>query len=709
MRTRDRLPGGMLRTIRSATLALALCGAAAQPALADRLTLEHYLNWEDVQDPQISPDGASIVFTRRRVNKVDDRWDSELWRMGAKGERLAFLATGGTARWSPTGDRIAYIDKVGETAQLKIRYMDAAGATTVITRDGMHPIDFSWAPDGKSLAFRAETPAEPDFKIKLPARPKDAKWTADAVVIERLHYREDRVGYKTGYDHIFIVPADGGTPRQVTKGRFDIGARMSGVDRSGRLEWTPDGRSIVFDGLPDETRETEGLASDISIVDVATGAIRRIQAEDGDWNMPRLSPNGRMIAYVGSLKTDVNYPALDLRVMNSDGSGGRVLVANLPDAPRSLEWDSDGRTLYYSMNKEGSTNLVAVDMAGKTRAVTTGVHQIVATSVADTRVGVGVISAPNTTPNVARIDFAKGAVTQLTDVNADILANVDLGKVEELRYTSNDGTPVQGWYVLPPNFDPAKKYPLILSIHGGPHSMYGVGFSYPFQEFASRGYVVLYTNPRGSTGYTPAFANAIDNQYPGRPDYEDLMSGVDALLQKGFVDANAMYVTGCSGGGILTAWIVTRTDRFKAAAALCPVINWISLAGTIDVAHWGGTRHRPYFWEDATKWLEHSPIMHVENVKTPTLLMTGDRDLRTPLAQAEEFYSALKRLGVPTKLIAMKNEFHGTSSIPSNMLRTQLYLGKWFETYGGVAMDAVSDDAPAAGVAQATPSGAALR
>jgi dipeptidyl aminopeptidase/acylaminoacyl peptidase len=234
--------------------------------------------------------------------------------------------------------------------------------------------------------------------------------------------------------------------------------------------------------------------------------------------------------------------------------------------------------------------------------------------------------------------------------------------------------------VKPPDFDPDERYPLILHIHGGPHGMYNVGFSYAYQNFAANGYLVLYTNPRGSTGYGTEFGNAIDNGYPS-VDYDDLMAGVDAVVDRGWVDENRMYVTGCSGGGVLSSWVIGHTDRFAGAGVRCPVINWMSFAGTADITVWGYYRYEGFPWTNPDKYLEHSPLMYVENVTTPTILMTGELDLRTPMGQTEEYYQALKQVGVPTKLLRFHEEYHGTGSMPSNFMRTQLYLMKWFQQY----------------------------
>ena len=293
---------------------------------------------------------------------------------------------------------------------------------------------------------------------------------------------------------------------------------------------------------------------------------------------------------------------------------------------------------------------------------------------------VGVRSTAQEPTDVVAFDLKAPRPRRLTNVNDDVLTGKTLGDVDEIWYTSNDGTRIQGWIIKPPQFDPHRRYPLMLSIHGGPHSMYNVGFNFAWQEHAANDYVVLYTNPRGSTGYGSAFGNAIKNAYPGK-DFDDLMVGVDSVIRRGYVDSTNMFVYGCSGGGVLTAWTVGHTDRFRAAASMCPVIDWVSFVGTTDGPFW-------YYnfaklpWEDPSEHLRRSPLMYVGNVKTPTMLMTGVQDLRTPISQTEEFYQALKLRKVPTMMVRMNGEWHGTSSKPSNFLRTQLFLRSWFEKWG---------------------------
>lgn len=660
----------------AAAAVLAFSAASAEP-----LKHEHYLEWENAGGAQISPDGSTIIYTRSRVDKIEDKFSSELWIMDADGARHRHLTSGGNVQWSPSGDRIAYI---GEGGQIFVRWMDAEGATSQVTHDIKGPSQIKWSPDGEWIAFRAKVPIKSDWTINLPARPSGAKWTEDARVFGDLHYRIDRQGYIEGRDHLFIVPADGGSALQITEGDWDVGARFSGIDFSSGFDWTPDGAALVFSGVPSD-EELLAFDSDINSVDIMSKEITTLKDSNAIWRSPRVSPNGRQIAFIGGVAEGVNSPAAEIRVMNRDGSGDRMIIEDLASSPGFIEWAENGRGLYFGMAHQGRADLFYVDLNGNLRQVTEGTHQFNPSSMASNGVFAGTLSAPTQPGAIAAASGRNGALRRLTDLNADILMDVELSDYEEIWYESYDGLRIQGWILKPPGFDPSQEYPIHLIIHGGPEGMYGVNFSYYFQWWAAQGYVVLITNPRGSSGYGAEFMHQIDNRYPGEGDYEDLMAGVDEVIRRGYIDEDRQYVSGCSGGGALTSWIVTRTDRFAAAAALCPVTNWISFGGSADVSMWGYTRFRPPFWEDPTLWLEHSPIMHVGNVVTPTLLMTGDLDLRTPIEQAEEFYTALKMRGVPTKLIAMRNEYHGTVSIPSNMFRTQLFLDKWFTEHGGGA------------------------
>jgi len=663
---------------------LFMAPARAQESASDTLlTVNHYLDWEQVADPQISPDGAQIVYTRRWVNKVDDKWDSALWIMNADGSHNRFLVKGSDARWSPDGTRIVYLaDGEPKGTQLFVRWMDAEGASSQVTRVTEKPVDPRWAPDGKAIAFVMLVPDSTAWSISLPKPPEGAKWTPAPRVVDGLHYRQDRVGYMTqGFTHLFLVPADGGTPRALTSGRWNVGARFDGLVLGAGYDWTPDGRTILFDGLRDTTWDRQYQVSRVYGLDVASGAIRPLVSRPGFWANPVVSPDGKSVAFTGYDSTGQTHRTADLYVMGIDGSGVRDLSKTLDRDPDNLRWAPDAKGVYFTAPDRGSINVRYADLAGGVREVTQGAQVVSLTSVARTLVAVGVRSDPEHGPDVVRLDLRRPqALTPLTRVNDDVLGNKRLARVDEVWYASTGGARVQGWIVKPPGFDAARKYPLILEIHGGPFAMYNVAFSYMFQNFAANGYVVLYVNPRGSTGYGDAFSNAIDHNYPG-PDYDDLMAGVDAVIGKGYVDTTRMYVSGCSGGGVLSSWVIGHTSRFAAAAVRCPVIDWISMAGQTDIPLFTYSFFRQPFWDKPDEWLAHSSLMQVGHITTPTLLMTGELDRRTPIPQTEEFYAALKVRGVPTVLLRFNEEFHGTGSKPSNFMRTQLYMMSWFQRY----------------------------
>jgi dipeptidyl aminopeptidase/acylaminoacyl peptidase len=360
----------------------------------------------------------------------------------------------------------------------------------------------------------------------------------------------------------------------------------------------------------------------------------------------------------------------------------RKISATLDRDAGDLRWAADGSGVYFTAGDQGTSNIWFAPLTGAPRQVTKGDHMLTLSGLSRSGVAVGVRSAPKEPPDVVRLSLAGNAALQpLTRVNEDLLAGITLGEVEKIQYTSTANTKVDGWIVKPPGFNPSTRYPLVMEIHGGPHGMYNVGFNYFFQAFASRGYVVLYTNPRGSTGYGSAFGNAIERAYPS-VDYDDLMAGVDAILARGYVDEGRMFVGGCSGGGVLSSWVIGHTDRFAAAAVRCPVTNWLSFVGHTDIPNFTMNFFDAPFWEKPEQWLKHSPLMYVGNVKTPTLLMTGVLDMRTPMSQTEEYYTALKLRGVPTKLLRFEDEYHGTTSKPSNFMRTVLFMDSWYKQHG---------------------------
>jgi dipeptidyl aminopeptidase/acylaminoacyl peptidase len=668
-----------MRSVVLAAFCLVPVIAPAQETSSDTLlTVNHYLDWEQVSEPQISPDGSQIVYTRRWVNKLEDRWDSALWITSADGSKNRFLVKGSSARWSPDGTRIAYLaDGDPKGSQVFVRWMDAEGATSQITRVTESPAGLSWSPDGKSVAFTMLVKKEDSWRISMPAAPEGAKWTPAPRMIDDLHYRRDRTGFiEQGTTQLFLVPADGGTPRQLTSGDFGVSELGTGLN----YDWTPDGKTIVFDGLREPDADYRYRESYLYTLDVATGVIRQLVTTKGLWANPEVSPDGRSVAFLGRAYGTWSYKANEVWVVGIDGTGMRALTTYDRD-PGGLEWAPDGSGVYFVLAETGTSNVHFAALRGGARPVTEGTQMLSLGSIARDFTAVGTRSDPDEPGDVVRYNLRKPQpVTRITNVNADVLARIRLGRVEEVSYRSTGGARIQGWIVKPPGFDPTKKYPLILEIHGGPHGMYGVGFSYQFQNFAANGYVVLYTNPRGSTGYGSPFGNAIERAYPS-VDYDDLMAGVDTLVGRGYVDPQRMYVGGCSGGGVLSSWVIGHTTRFAAAAVRCPVIDWMSMAGQTDIPLFTYSFFDAPFWEKPDQWLKQSSLMYVGNVKTPTLLMTGELDLRTPIPQTEEYYSALKMLKVPAVMLRFNGEYHGTSSKPSNFLRTQLYMMSWYQQH----------------------------
>ena len=654
--------------------------AAALPSLASsqtdavtkKLTLEMYLDLESVSNPQISPDGARIVYTRGWVDKMNDRRESSIWIMNADGSKNHFLVDGSGPLWSPDGTRIAYTARgEPEGSQIFVRWMDDEGATTQITRLEKGPGGIAWSPDGESLSFSMNVDGEPAWSVSPPGRPDGATWTEGPKVVTRADYRQDRQGFvDEGWQHIFVVPAEGGTPRQLTNGDWN--------HSSGR--WTADGNELLFSSLRTEDSELSWRESEIYAVNVATEEIRQLTTRRGQDTSPLPSPRGDLVAYRGSDFNTDTYRNSGVYVMNVDGSGSRLISGDFDRNINSMEWAHDGSGVYVTISYQGARNVHFISVQGDVNEITSGAHMLGLSSFTDQGFAVATLSSPQVPADIVSFDL-DGPITfrQLTNVNDDIMAGVTLGDVEEIWYESLDGFQIQGWIIKPPDFDPGEQYPLMLSIHGGPHGMYNVGFNFAWQEHAANGYVILYTNPRGSSGYGSPFGNAIKNAYPGK-DFNDLMNGVDLVISRGYIDEQNMFVYGCSGGGVLTSWVVGHTDRFAAASANCPVTNWLSFVGTTDGIGWYRNFEK-FPWDDPSEHLRRSPLMYVGNVTTPTMLMTGVGDLRTPMPQTEEYYAALKVMGVETAMIRFNNEWHGTSSTPSNFLRTQLFLREWFKRY----------------------------
>lgn len=636
----------------------------------ETLSLEDYMNYEWASNPQISPDGKQIIYNRNWINALEDRRQADLWIMNTDGSQNRSFIEGRNCQWSPDGKRVAFINR-GEPKgrQIFVKYVGMEGEPTQITRLEKSPSNIRWSPDGQYIAFTMFVDQKKKWKVDLPAKPEGAKWTEAPRFVDQLVYRRDRVGFlNQGYTHIFVVPAEGGTARQITSGDWN---------HNGNFSWTPDGKHIIFSSLRIPDAAYAFRASNLYSVRIEDGDIKELTKRKGRESRPTISPSGKMIAFVGTEWTENFYHAQNLYMCNIDGSGLKLLSANLDRRIRGgLHWAADNSGIYFTVEDQGTNNLYFSSITGKWNTITEGNHMLSTASMSPSGLAVATRSSYQAPTDVVVFNVKKPQIKQITQLNEDIFKFKELAQVEEIRYKSLDDFEIQGWIVKPPKFDPSKKYPLILRIHGGPQAMYHVGFNMNCQLHAAEGYVVLYTNPRGSTGYGYDFTNAIQNAYPSK-DYDDLMKGVDEVIKKGYIDENRLYVYGGSGGGVLTAWIVGHTNRFAAASANYPVINWLSFVGNTDGASWY-KNFKKYPWEDPSEHIALSPLTYVGNVTTPTMLMTGVKDLRTPISQTEEFYQALKIRKVPSVMIRFNEEFHGTSSKPSNFMRSIAYLHYWF-------------------------------
>ncbi|MET0232575.1 MAG: S9 family peptidase [Rhodanobacteraceae bacterium] len=639
------------------------------------------LQWAD--HPEISPDGKSVVFERSWFDVMKDKKRANLWIVDSEGRDARPLTTGsandGGATWSPDGKRIAWIAAEDGKAQIFVRWI-ASGQSAAITHLVQSPRGLSFSPDGKWIAFTMRVPAPDNALAQMPSPPKGAEWAPPVRVVDRVIYRMDGGGYiDPGYTHVFVVAADGGAARQVTEGRHNF---------MGTPAWTRDGRSVIVSSNLDDDWEYEPLESELYRVDVDSGAMTRLTERNGPDNGAVVSPDGKRVAWLGFDDNLKPYQGSHVFVMDLAGGTPRALTPEFDYDADDLFWDGN-RGLYFHYDDQGTTKIGWVGTEG-------GKVGVVADDFGGTAMGRpyggGAMSSEG-----GRVAYTRGteyrpadvAIVErggrprvLTDLNANLLGHKALAKVEEIRVKSSaDQREVEAWIVRPPDFDASKKYPLMLEIHGGPFANYGPRFAPEIQLYAAHGYIVVYSNPRGSTSYGSEFANLIQNAYPGR-DYDDLMSVVDAAIAKGSVDTDNLFVTGGSGGGVLTAWIVGHTDRFRAAVVAKPVINWYSFALTSDLY----TLFSRYWfpgppWEQQKNYMERSPITYVANVKTPTMMITGEDDHRTPSSEAEQFYQALKLRHVDTALLRIPGASHEINTRPSNMLAQVLNTIGWFDRH----------------------------
>lgn len=637
-------------------------------------------------DPQISPKSDYVVYRRTGFDIMEDKSKGNLWLLSTDDRKIHYKLTSrevneSSARWSPSGDRIAFVSSTENGTEIYV-YWIASGAIAKLTQLENSPSNITWSPDGKHIAFSMMVNAKPPVLAKMPEKPKDAKWAEAPRITDRLKHEADGKGYlKPGFTHIFKIPAEGGAPQQLTSGDFNHGSSIS---------WGANSTTIYFSANRNEDWEYDFRNSEIYSVNTQTGIINTLTDANGPDSAPQVSPDGKHIAYLGFVDKVQTYQTSKLRLMKLDGSEKKELTTNIDRSITEALWANDSKGLYVQYNDLGLTKIGYLDLNG---TLTELINDVGGTtlgrpyasgsfSVASNGNIAYTISKTDRPADVAVRSKKGNTYEVLTSLNEDLLNYRTLGEVSEIWYTSTvDGRKIQGWVVYPPNHNKAQPAPLLVENHGGPILNYGPHFSAEIQLYAAAGYVVFYPNPRGSTSYGEEFGNLLYNNYPGE-DYNDVMDGVHELVKKGVADKDHLYVTGGSAGGIMTAWIIGKTNEFKAAVVAKPVMNWISKTLVADNYYgYANSRYPGQPWENFENYWKFSPISLVGNVQTPTMVLVGMDDLRTPPSEAKQLYHALKLRKIETVLVEIPEASHGIASRPSNLITKVAHTLAWFEKF----------------------------
>ncbi len=666
-----------MRTVCFALLVMFHLDVSAQ----DKLTLLDIYDMEYVSDPQVSSDGSRILYVRNFKDIMTDKNLSNIWVVDFDGSNNQPVTTGNqqdsNPRWVSENSLVYQSDK-SEKSQIYHFWLDTR-AEQQISNYQNTASNIVVSPDGKQLAFNMFVAKKEETFIKMPEKPEGAVWNDPPKFIDDLNYRGDGQGYlKSGSRHIFVMPVGGGTPRQLSFGDFDFGAPV----------WSPNSQILYFSSNLHEDGEYDPRNSEIYQLTISSGNIQAITSRHGPDRNPVISSDGKKIAYLGFDDRYQGYQNTNLYIMNSDGSNSKSITNGFDYDPQNVSWNSSDDGLYFQYNDKGITKIARIGLNGKVTDLVSDLGGLSAgrpysagAFTITTRGKYAYTLGSREHPS----DLASGEngkSLQITRLNDDVLNIKKPGKVEDIWFKSSfDKRNIQGWIVYPPDFDPGKKYPLILEIHGGPFASYSPWFATEIQLYASAGYVVFYANPRGSTSYGEEFANLIHHNYPGE-DYDDLMSGVDAVISKGFIDEDNLFVTGGSGGGVLTSWIIGKTNRFRAAVVAKPVINWYSFVLYSD----GPAFFYKYWfpgvpWENTEHYMSRSPISLVGNVTTPTMLLTGEEDYRTPIAETEQYYAALKIQKVDAAMVRIPGASHGIANKPSNLVAKIASVLSWFGKY----------------------------
>ena len=628
-----------------------------------------YLDVFDLQyvsSPQISPDGSEIIYRRMTFDILKDKAVGNLWTVNVNGSNHQKLTSRESeeygATWSPDGDRLAFISSTEEGSEIYIYWKNSSKYAKISQLEG-NPSNLSWSSNGTNLAFTMKVKTLAPVLVKMPKKPKGAKWAKTARITDRLYHESDGKGYiEPGFTHVFLISSEGSGVSKLTSGNFN---------HRGPLSWSKDNSKIYFTSNRSESWEYEFRNSEIYSVDIIDQKIRSLTDRNGPDSNPKVSPNGKHIAYLGYQDKVQAYQNTQLSIMDTNGDNTSLISFNVDSSINDYHWDSNSKGIYYSYDKLGDTKIAYLNLDGSFRnlAENLGGNSIGrpygggSFSVSNN----GVIAYTNTSykhPSELTVVNGKKS-TQITNLNSHLLENRNLGFVEEIWYKSSfDNRDIHGWVVYPPNYDSSKSYPFLVENHGGPISNYGSRFS-----------------PRGSTSYGEEFANLLHHNYPAE-DYLDVMDGVDFCIKNGIANENMLYVTGGSAGGLMTAWMIGKNNRFKSAVVVKPVMNWISKTLTADnYFQYSDTRLDGQPWENFQEYWDFSPISLVGQIETPTMVMVGMEDLRTPPSEAKQLYHALKLRKIPTVLVEIPEASHGIANRPSNLITKVAHILAWFKQH----------------------------
>jgi dipeptidyl aminopeptidase/acylaminoacyl peptidase len=678
----------MLRLVAAALLLVA--SAAPIAAQSRGVTAEDYFAFETLGDPRFSPDGSTIAFTVTTIDQGQNRRRTAIWSVPADGSRDATsIATSPQSstspRWSPDGQTIAFLsarpaqgDTAGEAAKSQVWLVrPGSGEPRRLTSLLNGAASFQWAPDGTRLVVVSRSGPSDTAKS-----PSDVRHYTHAT------YKFNDTGwFDDKRTHLWVVDVASGRASQITSGE-----EWNDTDP----QWSPDSRRIAFVSDRSGKAFDEGGNTDVWAIDAGGGPLVKISDHATNDSSPRWSPDGGTVAFLSSVP-ETAHPRIWL-APSTGGAPSRLAADGVDLIPTALRWAEGGRALCFETGLRGTSQWYRVDLAARrATAVTSGDRTLRFVDVNEpTKRLAYAVNDPTHLDDLYVADLNGRNERQITHLNAALWTRLQLVPVERVAFKGADGWDVDGFFMKPVGWEPGKKYPLVLTIHGGPAGMFGFDWYHEFQVYASRGWAVFFTNPRGSTGYGEKFERGIELNWGGK-DYVDIMNGVDAILAKyPWIDRECLGVTGGSYGGYMTNWIVGHTTRFKAAVTLRSLSNFISDDGTRDGAYGHADDFRGDIFEKFDTYWNASPLKYAKNVKTPTLVLHSDMDLRVPIEQGEQWFRALQHFGVPSEVVFFPRENHNLTRTgePKHLVESLNWQVYWFDRYLNGNASAVPPDAP---------------